>query len=413
MQEILVNKPYQFIPPHRGNWWPSFIQHFRLIDRWLAKSHGVTSWETRHAELLRHSLDAGHGILLTPNHCRPCDPVALGWLARTVQTHVYAMASWHLFHQDRFTAFAIRKMGGFSVYREGIDRQAINTAVDMLTQADRPLILFPEGGTTRTNDHLQALLEGVAFIARTAAKKRARASGPLPSGEGKVVIHPVAMKYLFQGDLQTSLDPILSDIETRLSWRPQRQLPLVERITKVGLTLLTLKEIEHLGSGQAERFEDRLHNLINHLLHPLETEWLGKPQLGGVIPRVKAIRMKIMPEMIGQELSSDERERRMQQLEDIYLAQQISSYPPDYLTSYLSVDRLLETVERFEEDLTDAVRVVGPLKVIIDVCPAIEVPTERTRSPDGDPLTRRIATDLQSRLNQLAMESPLFVPQEP
>ena len=64
---------------------------------------------------------------------------------------------------------------------------------------------------------------------------------------GQVVVHPVALKYLLQSDLAEAVDPALTDIEHRLTWRPQRHLPLMDRITKVGLTLLGLKEIEHLG----------------------------------------------------------------------------------------------------------------------------------------------------------------------
>ena len=163
------------------------IQRFRLIDRWLRKSHGVTSYECRGVEKLRESLAAGHGIMLTPNHCRPSDPIVMGFPAREAKTHVYAMASWHLYNQDRFTAFAIRKMGGFSVNREGVDRKSLNTAIDVLESAERPLIVFPEGVTTRLNDRLLDFLDGVAFIARTAARRRAVEpvrSGRTVSGSG-------------------------------------------------------------------------------------------------------------------------------------------------------------------------------------------------------------------------------------
>jgi hypothetical protein len=34
----------------------------------------------------------------------------MGWLSRAVNRHVFAMASWHLFHQGRFIPWAIRKM---------------------------------------------------------------------------------------------------------------------------------------------------------------------------------------------------------------------------------------------------------------------------------------------------------------
>lgn len=401
MQDIIIEKPYRFVPPHRGNWWPAFIQRFRLIDRHLRRDHGVVDHECRHVERLEQSLAAGHGILLTPNHCRPADPIVMGLLARRVGCHVFAMASWHLFHLDWFTSWAIRRMGAFSVYREGIDRQAISTATQILETAERPLIIFPEGATTRTNDHLHALLDGVAFIARTAAKKRARHKPP-----GNVVVHPVALKYLFQGNLQQALDPVLTEIEHRLTWRPQRELPVFDRIAKVGLALLSLKESEYFGAPRSGGLNHRLNRLIDRLLDPLEQQWIGVPQDGPVVPRVKSLRMKVLPEMIRGEIDAGERERRWKQLADIYLAQQVASYPPDYLTSHPSIDRLFETVERYEEDLTDRVRVHGSLKVIIEVGEAIRISPQRDRTAAVDPLMARIESELQSMLDRLALESP-------
>ena len=403
MQKVVIEKPYEFVPPHRGSWWPTCIQKLRLIDRWLRKEHGIVSYECRNWHRLRESLDAGHGIMLTPNHCRACDPVAIGFLAREAKTHVYAMASWHLYHQDWFTTFAIKRMGGFSVYREGIDRKALNTAIDVLEKAERPLIVFPEGAVTMTNDRLTALLDGVAFIARAGAKRRAR----YLSG-GEVVIHPVAFKYLYQDDVEETTKKVLADIEHRLSWQLQGDQPLVDRITKIGLTLLTLKEMEYFGKPQGDRFHDRLVKLINHLLEPLEQEWLDRLPGGPVVPRVKALRMKILHDMVQGNIDQGERTRRWRQLADIYLAQQVASYPPDYLTTYPSVDRILETIERFEEDLTDQISVKGRRHVIIEVGEAIPVTAKRDKTQESDPLMDRIERDLQAMLDKLATESPLW-----
>ena len=68
-----------------------------------------------------------------------------------------------------------------------------------------------------------------------------------------------------------------------LTWQPQRQLPLVERLIKVGSALLSLKEIEYFGHAQAGAFGERLSQLIDRLLGPLETEWFGKVQMGHAV----------------------------------------------------------------------------------------------------------------------------------
>ena len=72
------------------------------------------------------------------------------------------------------------------------------------------------------------------------------------------------------------------------------------------------------------------------------------------------------------------------------------------------MDRLLETVERYEEDLTDKVCVHGNLHAILEVGEAIEVSSQRDRGAATDPLMDRIEVDLQSMLDLLAQESPVW-----
>ena len=74
------------------------------------------------------------------------------------------MASWHLFMQTAHRTFFLRRAGAFSIYREGIDRTAVNTAVEIFETAERPLVIFPEGFINRTNDLVNDLLDGTALI---------------------------------------------------------------------------------------------------------------------------------------------------------------------------------------------------------------------------------------------------------
>jgi hypothetical protein len=58
----------------------------------------------------------------------------------------------------------------------------------------------------------------------------------------------------------------------------------------------------------------------------------------------------------------------------------------------------LETVERFEEDITDVARPHAPMRAVVVVGDAIEVSPERTRNADGDPLMVAIREQLESML---------------
>ena len=402
MQNIIVEKPYRFIPPHRGNFLPSMIQTLRLTDRHLAKREGVTSYEIRGVDNLKESLRSGAGVLLAPNHCRYADPLAMGWVAREIGNHVFAMASWHLFNQSAFQAFAIRAMGGFSVYREGLDRQSLDTAIDCLVSAVRPLIVFPEGAVFRTNDLLQPLLEGVAFLARTAARKRHKQDG------GQVIIHPVAIKYLYRGDVHRAVTPVIEEIERRLTWSHRHSSDLLERINKISIALLSLKEIEYLGRSQEGTVPERQTRLVDHLLGPLEVKWLGATQTGRLIPRIKQLRMKIVPNLTNSAITSTERDDLWRDLTAIYLAQQVASYPPGYLKPPTTVTRVLETVERFEEDLTDRARVHRGLHAVIEVGRALPVPADKAPRDQEDPIMVDLRVELQTMLDRLAQEAPPF-----
>jgi len=394
MQNIVIANPYRFVPPHRRSFWPRVLQWY--LPRYLRKHHGLESTEFLGLDRLKASLGAGHGIILAPNHCRPGDPMALGLMASSLSQPLYVMASWHLFAQGRLFAWLLPRMGAFSVYREGLDREALKCALDILTGARRPLVIFPEGVVSRTNDRLNHLMEGTAFIARKAAKERAAASPP-----GKVVIHPVAIRYFFGGDVNDALPPVLEEIERRLSWQPQTGKSLVDRIVKVGDALLTLKEIEYFEERQTGTMAQRLAALMDHLLVPLERQWLKGKREGDVVSRVKALRTAIVPDIVAREVPEEELSRLWRQLADLYLAQQLSLYPPDYFSSPPTPEQMLETVERFEEDLTDQVRVYRPLHVIMEVGNAIEVGPTRQRGADCDPLMVQLHDDLATMLARL------------
>ncbi|HTQ32434.1 MAG TPA: 1-acyl-sn-glycerol-3-phosphate acyltransferase [Opitutaceae bacterium] len=391
MQNIVIAKPYRFVAPRRGRlWWRLFRP---VLPLYLRKSFGVTGVTCRGAERLRASLDAGHGVMLAPNHCRPCDPMVLGLISYQVSRPIYILASWHLFMQNPVQTFLLPRLGVFSIYREGADREALKCAMHLTAAAERPLVVFPEGVISRHNDRLNNLMEGTALMARGAAKQRAAASPP-----GRVVVHPVAIRYFFDGDIEAAALPVLRDIEKRLAWQPQDALPLKERIVKIGSALLAMKEIEYFGAAQTGELGERLARLIDRLLGPLEAEWLKGRREQEVVARVKLLRIAILPDMVGGDLPEAEQQRRWRQLADIYLAQQLAFYPAGYFDSPPTPEQLLETVERFEEDLTDVARTHAPMRAVVDIGEAIEVSPERARDGDGDPLMLALRERLEAML---------------
>lgn len=402
---LVTESKYTFIPPHEGGFWPRVLGW--MTPAYLRWNHRISSIEVRGVERLQRICREGHGVLLAPNHCRMTDALVMQALANAAGQPFYIMASSHLFRGSRVRAWMIRRVGAFSVYREGIDRQAIQKSVEILVAGRRPLVIFPEGALSQSNDRLQALQEGVSFIARTAAARMAKSEPE--STTRRVFAVPAAIRYVFQGDIEATAGAILSRIEQRLSWTPWEGRSLVDRILRVGAALLSLKEQEFLGTTYEGSLHDRVQRLIDRLLTPLEVEWLGSARPGTAILRVKELRRAILPEMIESNLAAQEIERRWQQLKQAELAQSLSLYPDDYVVSRPTVDRILETVERFNEHLNGEETSYGPRRVIIQVGEPIEVQSQRDRGAKVDPLLSGIEESLTAMLESTLAESRMYV----
>ena len=65
-----------------------------------------------------------------------------------------------------------------------------------------------------------------------------------------------------------------------------------------------------------------------------------------------------------------------------------------------TVDRILETVERFEEDLTDAVRTHRPIKAVVEIGESIPVDAARGRAAD-----ETLMATIEERLRQAVTDA--------
>ncbi|TWU35673.1 Acyltransferase [Novipirellula aureliae] len=402
---VILDRPYQFIPPNRNDLWPAFIQKFRIFDYYLRKKEGVVSYDCRNIERLKQSIASGAGVLLAPNHCRYADPLVLGWCSRHSGRHVYAMASWHLFNNGWFDAFAINRMGGFSIFREGSDRQALETAIEILVEAHRALILFPEGTTNRTNDALKPLLEGVTFIARTASRRRHKKDG------GKTVVHPVAIKYLSVDKIDDWANAQLSQIESQLGWQKPVSLPLLGRTLRVVEALLALREVEYFGKSRTGPLPARRDELIEHLLSSTEQRMklenaVSDANESNVRARVRVIRSEVHTRWFSRNPNDQEKRALRGDLAAADLAQELFSYPDNYLQEETVTDmRLVETIQRMQETLFGKADSSIPLHAVIEVDESINVPAEKAPRGVEDPILTSIRESLTALLENLSGEA--------
>lgn len=386
MQPLVSEEVYQFTPPRDSRFWPWMIGLGMM--RRLRKNWGLDSVEVRGGELIRRSIAAGHGIMIAPNHCRPCDPLLLAALTKEIGCPPYIMASAHLFRSRRL-GWILPRIGAFSMNREGMDRESLKAATAILTQAHRPLVIFPEGVITRTNDRVIHLQEGISFLARSAAKARGES--------GRVVIHPLAIRYHFAGDWENSVRPVVESLEKRFGWKLSN-MTMLQRVARLGYGLLGLKEVEYFGVVQEGTVEQRLSRFMDRVLTPMEHSYLSGRSEESVVMRVKNLRKALLPALVAGDLGVEEREKRWKLLFDLEVAQQAYHFPPDYIAQDPTPERIIETVERYEEVLGQRSPTIHrPMRVTLTVGEAIEVDAKRERGV-ADPLMGELRRSLQQLL---------------
>ena len=398
---VVFSRPYKFVPPDSIRLWPALIQQFRLVDFYLKRKEGVVSYECRNLELAKESLERGDGVIWAPNHARYSDPLVLGWPARELKTAVFAMASWHLFNDGWFDSWAIRKMGGFSIFREGTDRKSIESTIKILANAERPLILFPEGTTSRTNDHMMPLLDGVTFMARAAARRRAKDCG------GKVVLHPVGIKYLCDADVRPWAREQLSKLEQHFGWHTATGKSIRQRTIYIAEAMLTLKEIEYLGSSQSGDLPKRRDTLIQHILAMTERR-LGfdVDEQADLRSRIRQIRGETSTRFFDSQTSDNEKSLLRIDAARADLAQELMSYLECYLLPDSATDtRIVETIHRMQESLFRKADPGMPLRAVVQFDQAIQVPPTKSPRDGPDPILESIAQRVQGILDNLATEA--------
>jgi 1-acyl-sn-glycerol-3-phosphate acyltransferase len=390
-------EPYRFIPPYRSTRW---CRVFRwLLPRHLRRRLGVARWHFEGTEHLLRSLRQSAGILLASNHCRWADPGVLGMLGLSLKRYFYYLVSYHLFQQGRFTRWYINRTGGFSIWREGADREGLRAAARVVADAERPLVVFPEGTWFRQNDRLGPIQEGIGLIARQAARQTDR----------PVVIHPISIKYWHLEDPRPALSRVVEARERAIGWSPQGHLDLLERVEKLGAALLAIKEIEHFGRASAGDLDQRIRELAAAQVAAVEQDYLGRTSDGHLLERVRRLRLVLVRRLVEGGKDHPEGDELRLALERLLFCENLSAHSLEYLREHPSFERLTETVQRIEETVADeperAPAALGAVVLVGRPLDVRELAGGASRRND-DFLMRAMSDSMQQGLDTLLAQGP-------
>lgn len=391
-------EPYRFIPPYRSTLWCRLGRH--IVPKHLRRQVGVPRWHFTGFEHLQDSLRQRAGILLTCNHCRWADPLVVAMLGLALRQYFYYVVSYHLFKRSRLLGWWLNRIGGYSILREGADREAIRATATILGEAERPVVLFPEGTWFRQNDRLGSLQEGVTLMARQAVKQTDR----------PIVIHPVAIKYWALEDPRPALRQRLDALEARIGWQPQSRLDLVPRLEKLSGALLGLKEMELFGQTCQGSLDDRIRGLTAGHVGALEKEYLGKEIEGAPLDRVRRLRVRLVKKLAEVAGEADQTRQTHLALDRLLFVENLNAHSHEYLLSRPSHERLIETVQRIEETVTDLTETpVVPHGAVLAVGPPLDVRAilaVKAGKNEPEPLLKQLAGAIQGLLDQLLAQGP-------
>lgn len=396
LEHLYFDQPYEFVPPHRGRNWCRIVQH--LLPWVLRSQYGIDRWEYRDADRLRDAVREGVGVLIVANHCRLADSPVLGKLGVDQSSFFYYFASHHLFRGSKLERWKLRRMGAFSVFREGTDREAIREATRILSTGERPLVLYPEGTYARWNDRLLPLQEGLSLLVRRATKQSGR----------PVLVVPVALTYWCLARIEQELTSRLSQYEQALRWPEARDLPPLHRLQRLASAFLAAKEVEYLGEPVAGRsLQERALTLRETLLEDLEATHLGKVTTAHTLTRVRELLRVLIRRLQSAETPPEEKYRIRRELERVAFAQELFAHDYDYIEASPTWERLAEEVMRCDEYLHGREVLVGRAGVVGQVGEPIRVehdPAVRTGSQD--PLLGEVRTCLATMLEHSRTTGP-------
>ena len=383
--------------------------------RIVRKLYGVARIDVRGEEHVRAALAGDAAVMFVVNHPAHGDPFMIFEAMGRLKVPCGYMAAWQvLTGWLGIKGWVFRRLGAFSVDREGTDVRSFRAAVDVLAGGRRSLVIFPEGEVYHLNDRVTPMRHGAAMVALAADRRRRRGTG------AGVKIVPCGLKYFYIEDPTAVLEPVMSRLEASVYWRPRTDQPLWDRVYRFAEAVLGLKEIEYMKEPGKGPLAKRVARLTEHILADLEQRRLGQVNGRDPIPlRVKNLRQRIFQELPGFASESDGdavdvsvpswREALAgveSELEDLHLVIQLFSYPGDYVAESPSIERIAETIDKFEEDALGAqdAGARAPRRAVIAFGPPLAVAEHagdgKARAAAG-PLTTAIEQAVQTQLDAI------------
>ncbi|MFU8894452.1 MAG: lysophospholipid acyltransferase family protein [Luteolibacter sp.] len=397
--------PYRFFAPRPS---PSLIRLGRTLNRHFilpGPNHRIREvWVDGALDALQEARRNGHRILFAINHPSHSDPQVVSEIQRRLGIPSCFIAAYDVFLRGKFTAWGMSRMGNFSIDREGADRKAMATAIQILARGERALNIFPEGNVYLTNDRVTPFLDGAAFIAL-----KAQTASDTP-----VKIIPLSLKFSHLTTPREAITRRMLKLGADCGYRfpPGSAANPLDAVLGLGRHILGQYLEKHGLDGEVPSDDPSLFhvlenfagNLVSRVENGLEITTAGEPPL---VSRIAKARAKI------HQLRTDPDAAPHPEInglaERAILALRIHGYLTPYLTERPTIDRYDETVERIAEDFYSRnMPRTGPRRAMARMGEPIDVQAFSSSKPRDAiaALTREMEQRVQHGIDALNLNNP-------
>ena len=195
--------------------------------------------------------------------------------------------------------------------------------------------------------------------------------------------------------------PLMDELERHIYWRPRPDRPLSERIYRFAEAAMGLKEMEFLDHAASGSLPERTDGLAKEVLRRLEARHGVDPGDSTIPERVKELRHISLSMLEGLKADDPLHKQLNDDLDDLFLVVQLYSYPGDYVAEKPSIERLAETLDKFEEDVLGkySATVRSTRKATVRFCEPVPVEASRDRKTAARKLTNTLESRIQEMLD--------------
>ena len=207
----------------------------------------------------------GERLLILPNHPTFDDPIVVFALTSRLKGAFYFLAAYEQF--AGLLGWFFQRLAVYSIRRGVADRASIAQTLELLTQPNCRLVIFPEGGCSFQNDTVMPFRVGAIQMAFQVLNRLARQGEPVPD----LYVLPLAVKYFYIGNMSPVIQRSLHHLATELGLKQTGTE--YEQLRAISEQMLTNLEQEyHLQSPGREQWgwNDRINALKLEVIQACE-----------------------------------------------------------------------------------------------------------------------------------------------